>query len=214
MEEIYGMTSCAVNSCIYISNFKHFTVHKIELANNNEMVNWSVAAEPTGLHVNGIQNLLVTCRGAMKLQEYTTGGQLVREINLNPDLPSPWLAVELTNGRYAISCGNRVCLVDASGQVVFNYGGTTGGSAIGQLNFPVGLAKVKNGCILVACRHSNRIVILNSTLSSARDLQLPAEAQLQRPWVLYLDESVDRMYVGEYEGGRVLVFDDLVNLGV
>jgi hypothetical protein len=214
MEEVYGLASCAVNSCIYISNFKHFSVYKIDLANNNEMVNWTVAPEPTGLYVNGIQNLLVTCRGAMKLQEYTAEGQLVREVNLNADLPSPWSAIELANGQYAISCGNRVCVVDAGGQVMFSYGGSVGGSAVTQINFPVGLAKVKNGCILVACRNSNRIVMLNSDLSSARDMRLPAKAGLQRPWALYLDEPMGRLYVGEYEGGRILVFEDLTNLDV
>jgi len=215
IDETYGLASCARNNCLYLSNFKHFSVHKIELAsgasgNAPVSTSWSVALEPTGLHVNRAGNVLVTCRGAQRLQEYTAVGSLVREISLPSDLPSPWCAIELDGGRFAVSCGNRVCLVDTEGRLAASYGGNPT-AAIGQaqLGFPVGLVETKTGSVLVANRNNNCVSIVQSSFDGARDLAVSTGKRPLRPWAMSLDESLGRLYIGEYEGGRVLVFDDV-----
>lgn len=221
-DEAYGLASCPVNKCLYVSNFKRFSVLKIELVtecSNNSPVasysSWSVALEPTSLHVNRAANVLVACRGAQRLQEFTAMGSLVREISLPPELPSPWSAIELTSGQFAVSGGHKVSLVDADGRVVISYGNASKGSGKGQFNFPVGLAEMKNGSVLVVNRNNNCISILKSSFDTASDLVLPTGRQLLRPWAICLDESRagsrGRLYVGEFEGGRILVLDDVCN---
>ena len=73
---------------------------------------------------------------------------------------------------------------------------------------PTGLAVTKNDDILVVDEDNNRILLVNSSLSSARELALPVDDGIQWPWSLCLDESRGRFYVGEWSGShRVLVFD-------
>jgi hypothetical protein len=43
-------------------------------------------------------------------------------------------------------------------------------------------------------------------------MKIPVEGGLNNPYALYLDELRDRLYVGEYGGKRILVFDNVVNV--
>lgn len=66
--------------------------------------------------------------------------------------------------------------------------------------------------MLVADYCNNSIAALNRSMTDARHLSLPVDG-LQRPASLYLDESRDRLYVGEGGGHyRVLVFDDVCGI--
>ena len=68
----------------------------------------------------------------------------------------------------------------------------------------------KNDDILVADIDNNRILSMNSSLSSAQQLTLPVDDDIQVPRGLCLDESRGRLYVGEFGGSyRVLVFDGI-----
>ena len=79
---------------------------------------------------------------------------------------------------------------------------------MGQMRYPTSLAVTKNDDILVADARNNRILSMNSSLSSAQQLTLSVDGGIQKPWGLCLDESRGRLYVGEYDGSRrVLVFD-------
>jgi hypothetical protein len=42
-----------------------------------------------------------------------------------------------------------------------------------------------------------------------RDLQLPTNVALQDPFTFHLDEALGRLFIGEFEGRRVLVFDNV-----
>ena len=76
------------------------------------------------------------------------------------------------------------------------------------MRWPTSLAVTKNDDILVADTENKRILSVNRSLCSARELALPVDGGIQDPWGLCLDESQARLYVGEYGGGcRVLVFD-------
>ena len=62
---------------------------------------------------------------------------------------------------------------------------------------------------------NNTVVALDSTLSKARVLPLPAPLREEPPndlRRLYVDERAGRLYVAEGNGGRVLVFDNFRKL--
>jgi len=80
---------------------------------------------------------------------------------------------------------------------------------VGQMNDPGSLAVTKNGDILVADDDKERILSVNSSLSSAQELAVPDDDNIiiRYPCGLCLDESRARLYVAEHGGKhRVLVF--------
>jgi len=205
LQYAYGLASCATNNCLYASNYNANTVVRIDLTNNS-VTDWGTGQYPVGLFVNNANNVLVSCYGAMQLREHTTQGAAVRTISL-PSM-NPWHAIQITNDQYMVSHANRVCVVDVNGQVIR----TTDGSI--QFNNPTGLVQVKSGCILVANRNLNKLTLLNSSLSCAREFPIPANTALRSPWALWLDEPRGRLYVSEFGGGlRLHVFDDVCNAG-
>ena len=205
-----GLAACGNNRCLYVINnsINSLIVHRVELTGSNAVMKWSVPRNPAGLSVNRAHNVVVVCHGANKLQEYTTHGSLVREIRIQ----SPWHAVQLSSGDYVVNQDTSpgvVSVVGVDGQVRHSYGQSQT-SDVGQLKRPTCLAVTKNDDILVADRDNNRILSMNSSLSSIQELTLPVDGGLQQPWGLCLDESRGRLYVGEWGGShRVLVFDNV-----
>jgi len=176
---------------------------------------WYVDGHPAGLSVNRAHNVVVACCEKNKLQEYTTHGSLVREICLQ----SPWHAVQLSSGDCVVSeCTSPgvVSVVGVNGQVRHSYGESQT-SDVGEMKYPRGLAVTKNDDILVADQGNNRILLMNSSLSSVQEHgpwcddwdQQQYDDGIDQPWCLFLDESRGRLYVGELDGGRVLVFSDV-----
>jgi len=109
-----------------------------------------------------------------------------------------------------------ISIVDKTGTVQASYNHkrrTSIGLADGEtaLTSSGYLAIDKENRILVADRAANRIAILNSSLKRVDELPIPVDGGLKRPWCLYLDEASNRLYVGEHEGGRVLVFDNVLD---
>ena len=97
----YGMTACATHKCLYLSNSDRDRVHRVELSGSNVVKKWSVASRPRGLSVNIAHNLVVACRDANQIQEYTTHGSLVREISLQKTVTDLWHAIQLLSGDHA-----------------------------------------------------------------------------------------------------------------
>ena len=211
-KEPSGLIACINNICLYVSDWSHHSIHRADLSGSNAVTKWSVASNPAGLSVNRAHNVVVACRGANKLQEYTTHGSLVREICLQAGVTSPWHAVQLSSGDYVVSqfrSPDVVSIVGVDGQVRHSYGQSQT-SGVGQMKYPRGLAVTKNDDILVADSGYNRILSMNSSLSSIQELTLPVDGGIQVPWGLCLDELRGRLYVGEYAGGRrVLVYGDV-----
>jgi hypothetical protein len=224
-----GLTSCALNYCLYVSDFKNSVLFRVGLSCDHKakLMHWSVDRQPTGLSVNSERNVLVTCRGSPhKIQEYTSQGTLVRDIRLPLEVARPMHAVQLDAGHIVVAHGgtlpgqfgvsanelHRICLLDTDGNVVSSYGSTCG-LEHGRLDEPMHLTINKNGFILAAIKENHRVVVLNSSLSGARDLSLPITDGLKGPISLYLDEAHNRLYVGEGIGGRLLVFDNVINIG-
>jgi len=164
---------------------------------------------PEGLSVNRAHNLLVSCLTRNKIQEYTTIGDLVREIRLPDGVTDPWHAIQLSTGDYVVSqytSPGLVSIVSADGQVLRSFGRTKN-----AMEYPVSMAINKAGDILVADRGNSRILAINSTLTSAQEFPIPAETALRKPYALWLDEAHDRLYVGEMGGSypRLLVFSNV-----
>jgi len=209
----YGLAASIRYNCLYASDCDNSRIHRVDLSDSSAVKQWSVARGPVGLSVNKEHNVVVACGGADKLQEYTTHGTLVREISLQQvGVSSPWHAVQLSTGDYVVSQNTwpgAVHVVGVDGQVVHSYGQSQT-SNVGPMRGPRSLAVTKNDNILVADHGNDRIVSLDSSLSSAYELVLPVDNGIQSPFGLFLDELRKRLYVGEFGGEcRVLVFDNM-----
>jgi len=170
-----------------------------------------VARCPAGLSVNSEHNLIVACCVANKLQEYTTHGSFVREICMQAvRVTPPYHAIQLSTGDYVVSqCKSQgeVSVVGVDGQLVRSYGQPQT-SDVGKMVHPTSLAVTKNDDILVADELNNRILLINSSVGSIQELALSVDDGIRFPTGLCLDELRGRLYVGEWNGERVLVFDD------
>jgi len=207
----WGLAACAHYKCLCVSDSDNASIHRAELSGSSAVQQWSVALDPRGLSVNTAHNVVVACRKADKIQEYTTHGALVREICLQQaGVTSPYHAIQLSTGHYVVSqftSPGMVSVVGVDGQVARSYLPSRA-SDVRQMSCPTSLAVTKNDDILVADARNNRILSMNSSLSSAQQLTLPVDDGIREPFGLYLDESRGRLYVGEFGGSyRVLVFD-------
>ena len=100
---VTDMTSCSRHQRVYIADDDNQVVHRID--NRNEITQWSDNDTPNGLSVNSSHNLLVTCDKVGKMKEFTTDGQLIREIKLQSDIVHPFHTIELTTGQFVVSHG-------------------------------------------------------------------------------------------------------------
>jgi len=153
------------------------------------------------------------------LHEYSGDGQLVREISLPSDVTEPQHAVQLGSHFVVSHAGtrHRVCLLGEDGELRRSCGRRRRSLVEGELhlNEPRDVAVDARGRILVADKGNNRIVVLDQYQMEGRELMLPwVDGGFQGPWSLCLDEARDRCYVGEWDGGRVLIFDHFSNVAL
>lgn len=209
----YGLAVCPVRRCLYVSDWDKNSVHRVALAGNNVVKKWFVAGQPTGLTVNGSQNVLVVSQAERKLQEFTTKGILLKNIQLHPDVECPREVVQLASGQFVVSHTgslHRVCLVDVQGSVVRSHGGRKG-SQISRMKRPRGLAVDMYGNVLTADQDNNRLVVLDHSLTSVHEIRVSMDGGLKGPISLWHDRSRGRLYIAEWRGGRVLAVDGLKN---
>ena len=166
--------------------------------------------------MNAEHNLLVTCRVARKIKEFTTDGHIVRTVSLPGDVINPWHTVQTRSGQFIVCHGyvgavHRVCKISADGRHIVHSHGGHPGSDTGQYDVPMHLAVDNDEFVFVADQR-NRRVTLSPTLHYVR--QVVSSDQLKwRPHRVYLDTSKRYLYVGEGEWkddewttGRVVVF--------
>lgn len=114
-------------------------------------------------------------------------------------------------GDYVVTQSNSwgmVNIVGQDGKLVRSYKGSPPSGT--KMKYPRGMAVTKSGDFLVADTLNNRILKLDSTLTDGEELQLSGAGQLQQPCVLCLDETRDRLYVGEIRAkSRLIVFNNL-----
>jgi len=206
----FGLAACAVNHCLYASDWDNDSVHRVELSGSNAAKKWSVARDPMGLSVNKAHNVVVACLGDNKLQEYTPNGSLVREICLQAGVTDPWHAVQLSTGHYVVSqysAPGVVSVVGVDGEAIYSYE-QSHTSDVGEMECPSSLVVTKNDDLLFIDESNNRILSIIRSTGCVQELALSVDGGIQYPSGLCLDESRGRLYVGEFEGQhRVLVFD-------
>ena len=207
-----GLAACARDRCLCVSNFDYSYVHRVDLSGSNAVMKWSVARCPVGLSLNDADNVLVVSRLECRLQEFTTRGALLRNIQLQADIERPQYVIQLSVDRFVVSHDgslHRVCLVDENGSVVRSYGGHV---SFG-LNHPRGLASDRHGNVLVADMGNGRLLVLAGTLTSANEMSVSVDAvgALTAPRSLWYDKTRRRLYVGEQGRCSLVVVDRLTD---
>lgn len=197
------MTSCERNRCLYIADHIVECVHK--LTAQGAATRWAVNAEPRGLATNSAHNLLVTCPFVRKIKEFSTYGNLLRELTLPVDVINPWHAVELTSGQFIVCHGgpsdtiHRVCKVSEDGRQVVQSHGEWRGSGTNQYDVPARLAVDSSEFVFVADVRNRRVTLLSPTLGYIRHLDLASHNVQGDPHRLYLDMLRRRLYVAYTE---------------
>ena len=73
-------------------------IHRVDV--QGAITQWPVNDEPAGLSVTKAHNVLVTCDDVRKIKEFSSHGDLLRQMTLPDDVITPWHAIQLTNGQY------------------------------------------------------------------------------------------------------------------
>jgi hypothetical protein len=222
-----------VSNCIHrIELRRRDAVEKQQQRVNNDSNNknvesatsrWTVARRPVGLSIDesADSNVIVVCQSSPPIiQEFTTRGAIVHQVELPVSvIDSPWQAVRLPDtGQFVVSHGGStaapaVHVVSPDGRILAGYWA-------GRIE-PRGLVLTRDASlrVLVADKKSNRVLILDPRSSStdpapSRHLRLPAavDGGLEGPQGLFLDWSRDRLYVAEWNGCRLLTFDNVAEL--
>jgi len=205
------MTSCEHYCCIYISDPDAECIHRLDA--QGPITQWAVNDNPWSLSVNAEHNLLVTCRVANKIKEFTTDGHIVRTVCLPGDVINPWHTVQVRSGQFIVCHGDsgdavhRVCMISADGRHIVHSHGGQPGSGTGQYDVPVHLAVDNDEFVFVVDINNRRVTLLSPTLAYVR--QVVSSDQLKwRPTRVYLDTDKRFLYVADSRDftGRVVVF--------
>jgi len=206
---IYGLATSSINGTfLYVAGYQCWCVNRVDLSVTSSVsaVFWYVLYPPAALSVTGNGNVLVTFFNNVVV-EYTPAGSLVRQ------LPDPsnnlWQAIEVNSGEWMLSrVGpvHEIAMIATNGTVMKNLGSVVG-SGMAAMSSPRCMAIDTNGYIIVADHGNNRILVVNPTMTVARQLPLPSSTALQSPITVHIEQSRGRLYIGE-DGGqnRLLVF--------
>jgi len=158
--------------------------------------------------VNKAHHVLVACSYLRKIKEFTTFGELLRELTLPDDVIHPWHAIQLTSGQFIVCHGaigdavHRVCTISADGQEIVRAHGGQRGSDTGQYDRPRHLAVDDDEFVFVVDADNRRVTLLSPTLDFVRHVVSPDK--LSWPERLHLDVHRRRLYVADDE--HVVVF--------
>ena len=204
------MTSCCKLNCIYVVDWKEpWNMHRLEL--NGKKTQWPVNDFPHGISVTpSDHNVLVSCYFERNLKQFTTHGELIREIILQ-DLIHPKHAIQTCCQFIVYHVGlsdplNRLCVVDSNGLLTRSYGWSPG-SADGQRCSAGRLSLDDKGNAVVADFNNDRVSLLSSTLSYCREVvSKPASNKKFYPDRICLHEKTGRLYVTDAGNKNVLVY--------
>ena len=153
--------------------------------------------------------MLVTCYAVRKIKEFSSHGDLLRELTLPDDVISPWHAIQTRSGQFIVCHGesddsvHRVCMVSADGRHVVHSHGGQRGSRTDQYNRPSHLAVDDSDCVFVADCVNARVKMLTPTLQYVRTV-VSTDQLKWLPRRLCLDTQRRLLYVAESR--RVAVF--------
>ena len=218
------MTSCGHYRCVHIANSTDECIHRLD--EQGGATQWDVSDVPWGVSVNATHNLLVTCRYVRKIKEFSSRGDLLRELTLPDDVINPLHGIQLTSGQFIVCHGDpsdavhRVCVVSEDGRDVVQSHGGQRGSDPDQYNVPAHLAVDENGFVFVADYNNRRVKLLSPTLDYVRRVVSGNELKW-KPTQLCLNISRQHLYVAENEikdgrtlkVGRVVVFSRAFHRG-
>ena len=163
------MTSCEYYLCVYIGDNTVQCIHRVEI--QGATTQWPVNDGPSGLSVNKAHNVLVTCRAARKIKEFSSYGDKLREVTLPDDVVNPWHTLQLTSGKFIVCHGtsgdsvHRVCLMrEDNGEIVHSYGGQRGSDVLSYL------AMDYYEFVFVADDVNRRVTLLSLTLGYVRQV--------------------------------------------
>jgi len=210
------MSSCEHYRCMYIADHGVKCIHRLDV--QGAATQWAVNDEPEGISVNAAHNVLVTCRVVRKIKEFSSHGDLLRELTLPGDVIDPYHAIQTRNGELFVCHGglgnavHRVCKISPNGRDVIKSHGGQRGSDIGQYYVPFHLAVDNHEFVFVADFNNRRVTLLSPTLDYIR--QVVSRDDLKWwPRRLCLDIHRRRLYVADNEykddkwtAGRVVVF--------
>jgi len=207
------MTSCEHHRCVYIADGDVDCIHRLDV--QGAFTQWAVNDRPRGISVNAAHNVLVTCRDVRKIKEFSSHGDLLRELTLPDDVINPSHAIQTRNGEFIVCHGdsfdavNRVCKISADGRHIIKSHGGQPGSDIGLYDVPIHLAVDSNEFVFVADYGNRRVTLLSPTLDYIR--QVVSRDDLKGPNRLCLDIHRRRLYVADtdwvFGAGRVVVFN-------
>jgi len=204
--QLYGLATSAANNYLYVSDATNNKVHVIDLSvtSSVSVLAWSVPGWPFGLSLTSIGNVIVSSKYINNcVREYTPNGSLVRTITYTG---GAFLAMELSNGLWAILSMSSLCTVLTNGTVTKCFRpGTTPTSFLRFFTIDT------NGYYLVVDYNNNMLLMVDPSLTDAHQLQLPVNPALRSPISLSLDQSLGRLYIGEWDGvqNRVMEFDGI-----
>jgi len=203
--EFSDMTSCKHNRCMYIGDYGVECVYRLDV--QGAVTQWAVSDTPWGLSVNAAHNVLVTCFAVRKIKEFSSHGDLLRELTL--PVITPWHAIQTRSGQFIVCHGDlgdpvhRVSMTSADGRHIVHSHGGQPGSDTDQYDVPHHLAVDDNEFVFVADYNNRRVTLLSPTLEYVR--QVVSRDQLKGyPSCLYLDTRQRLLYVAvdkREEGG-------------
>ena len=207
------VTSCEHYLCVYIGDRGVDCIHRLDV--QGAVTQWAVNDKPWSISVNAAHNVLVTCDFVHKIKEFSSHGNLLRELTLPGDVIYPWHAIQTRNGEFIVSHGrydnavHRVCKISADGRDVIKSHGGQRGPDIGRYNRPRHLAVDDNEFVFVADEFNHRVTLLSPTLEYVRQVVSPDDLKWW-PNSLCLDIHRRRLYVADSDyylaTGRVVVF--------
>jgi len=213
---ITDMTSCEHYRCLYISDNITEYIHRLDV--QGTATRWAVNDKPVGLSVNAAHNVLVACDEVRKIKEFSSHGDLLRELTLPDGIINPFHAIQTRNGQFIVCHGDRddavhrVCKISVDGRDIVQSHGGPPGSDIGHYNVPYHLTVDNNDFVIVVDINNRRVKLLSPTLDYIRQVVSPDKLKWE-PIRLYLDTQRRRLYVadderkdGRYTAGRVVVF--------
>ena len=203
----YDLETCAADNSLLLSDYYNDSVHRVELSGSNTAMKWSVARYPIGLSVNSSNQVVVVSECECVLEIYTTRGILLQRTRL--PLGQPNHAVQVITNLFVI-CDqgkDKVCLVGPDGHVLRSFDGKS--STIGEMNDPRGITVDGHGHVLVADKANRRLLVLDQLLTDAQEMTVSVDGGLMDPRSVWYDRSRRRLYIGEADGHRVIVIDNL-----
>ena len=196
------MTSGGHNRCVYIANGNDRCIYGLDVQGAGKW--WCVNDKPSGLSVNAAHNVLVTCHEVREIKEFSSHGDLLRELTLPDDFINPWHVIQLTTGQFIVCHGftgdtvHRVCKISRDGRNIVHAHGGQQDSDIGQFSHPRHLAVDNTGFVFVADVFNQRVKLLSPTLDYVRQVVAPDDLK-SLPTRLYLDTQRRRLYVADNE---------------